>query len=147
MSECLGFRLQFRVFVLGQMPWLFQQKASPQSEPQPLTANKNPPRNARDFSSGADVSRTRDLIIANDALYQLSYRPDRSQLYASNPLAESHWVAWTGSTPEGTDWSIRVIHPGSCAVRCPRSRPAGKRLWFEGITRFPQQLIANTISR
>ena len=29
-------------------------------------------------SSGADVSRTRDLIIANDALYQLSYRPDRS---------------------------------------------------------------------
>lgn len=25
--------------------------------------------------SGADVSRTRDLIIANDALYQLSYRP------------------------------------------------------------------------
>ena len=27
-------------------------------------------------SSGAEESRTPDLIIANDALYQLSYRPD-----------------------------------------------------------------------
>ena len=26
-------------------------------------------------TNGADVSRTRDLVIANDALYQLSYRP------------------------------------------------------------------------
>jgi len=30
------------------------------------------------LQSGADVSRTRDLIIANDALYQLSYRPSTS---------------------------------------------------------------------
>lgn len=28
-------------------------------------------------ASGADGSRTHDLIIANDALYQLSYRPER----------------------------------------------------------------------
>jgi len=28
------------------------------------------------WRSGAEESRTPDLIIANDALYQLSYRPD-----------------------------------------------------------------------
>lgn len=36
---------------------------------------------ARDFGrSGAEESRTPDLIIANDALYQLSYRPERTEL-------------------------------------------------------------------
>jgi hypothetical protein len=36
------------------------------------------------FRSGADVSRTRDLIIANDALYQLSYRPE----YVAEPAGK-----------------------------------------------------------
>ena len=39
--------------------------------------------------NGADVSRTRDLVIANDALYQLSYRPG-SVVMVGGHLAGSH---------------------------------------------------------
>jgi zinc transport system substrate-binding protein len=35
--------------------------------------------------SGAEESRTPDLIIANDALYQLSYRPNRGESIAPHP--------------------------------------------------------------
>lgn len=39
------------------------------------TTLENKPRLSGLVSSGAEESRTPDLIIANDALYQLSYRP------------------------------------------------------------------------
>ena len=41
-----------------------------------LQENKQRPRQGLFLQSGAEESRTPDLIIANDALYQLSYRPD-----------------------------------------------------------------------
>src|SRR6185436_2796946 len=37
------------------------------------------PSRSRPFSSGAEESRTPDLFIANEALYQLSYRPERGK--------------------------------------------------------------------
>ncbi len=37
------------------------------------------PCGPRPFSSGAEESRTPDLFIANEALYQLSYRPERGK--------------------------------------------------------------------
>ena len=36
---------------------------------------KQKPLQVQGFSSGAEEGRTPDLVIANDALYQLSYRP------------------------------------------------------------------------
>ena len=58
----------------------------------PTPSSRTPPegevyRNAciqPSYPSGADVSRTRDLIIANDALYQLSYRPE----YVAEPAGK-----------------------------------------------------------
>ena len=49
--------------------------------------------------SGADRIRTDDLIIANDALYQLSYRPDRA-------LASRSIIDRTRPLAKGTDGSI-----------------------------------------
>ncbi len=45
------------------------------------TNEKGPgPCGPRPISSGAEEGRTPDLVIANDALYQLSYRPERGKV-------------------------------------------------------------------
>ncbi len=43
------------------------------------------------------MSRTRDLVIANDALYQLSYRPIRSYTLSKKGAVSSETLQYTGS--------------------------------------------------
>ena len=49
---------------------------------------------------GAEGSRTPDLVIANDALYQLSYGP---------PYPVGQWGAGEGATYEGRGGSVNGV--------------------------------------
>ncbi len=95
-------------------PFIPRSVRSPRSE---LGHEKTPAIAGVFPSSGADVSRTRDLIIANDALYQLSYRPV--------DLSVTRWPAVIGGIIPGRNVVDRLceteLGAGSAG---PRGRPA-----------------------
>ena len=112
-------------------------KHPPEDDPQP-TQPQEKPRKREAFRDGANGIRTRDLLLAKQALSQLSYGPDSGASLGTQPSksksrggrCSNHSRSWSGASWRNSGVLSSTSSPSSsfrARARTPRSPGPGAR--------------------